>query len=110
MNKNLLYRSIPKVDVLLESQTIQEMIERYSRDSVMEAIRAEMDNLRAFIGGCDEEDKAQEQIALLVSHIGDAVEKMHTPNMKKVINGTGTILHTNLGRAPISREHMKESI
>ena len=54
MNKNLLYRSIPKVDVLLESQTIQEMIERYRRDSVMEAIRAEMDNLRAFIGGCDE--------------------------------------------------------
>lgn len=109
MNKNLLYRSIPKVDVLLESQTIQEMIERYSRDSVMEAIRAEMDNLRAFIGGRDEEDKAQEQIALLVSHIGDAVEKMHTPNMKKVINGTGTILHTNLGRAPISREHMKKA-
>ena len=85
------------------------MIERYSRDSVMEAIRAEMDNLRAFIGGCDEEDKAQEQIALLVSRIGDAVEKMHTPNMKKVINGTGTILHTNLGRAPISREHMRKA-
>ena len=60
MNKNLLYRSIPKVDVLLENQAIQEMIERYSRDSVMEAIRAEMDNLRAFIGGCDEEDKAQD--------------------------------------------------
>lgn len=109
MNKNLLYRSIPKVDVLLENQAIQEMIERYSRDSVMEAIRAEMDNLRAFIGGCDEEDKAQEQITLLISHIGDAVEKMHTPNMKKVINGTGTILHTNLGRAPISREHMKKA-
>ncbi len=109
MNKNLLYRSIPKVDVLLENQAIQEMIERYSRESVMEAIRAEMDNLRAFIGGCDDEEKAQEQIALLVSHIGDAVEKMHTPNMKKVINGTGTILHTNLGRAPISREHMKKA-
>ena len=109
MNKNLLYRSIPKVDVLLENQAIQEMIERYSRDSVMEAIRAEMDNLRAFIGGCDEEDKAQEQIALLVSRIGDAVEKMHTPNNKKVINGTGTILHTNLGRAPISREHMRKA-
>ena len=46
MNKNLLYRSIPKVDVLLENQAIQEMIERYSRDSVMEAIRAEMDNRR----------------------------------------------------------------
>ena len=62
MNKNLLYRSIPKVDVLLESQTIQEMIERYSRDSVMEAIRAEMDNLRAFIGGCDEDIKHRSRL------------------------------------------------
>lgn len=109
MNKNLLYRSIPKVDVLLENQAIQEMIERYSRESVMDAIHTEMDSLRAFIGGCDDEAKAQEQIALLIVHIGDTVEKLNTPNMKKVINGTGTILHTNLGRAPISREHMKKA-
>lgn len=34
------------------------------------------------------------------------VTAMHTPNMRSVINGTGTILHTNLGRAPISQKHM----
>ena len=39
MNKNMLYRSIPKVDVLLEDEAIQAMIEHYSRETVMEAIR-----------------------------------------------------------------------
>ena len=42
MNKNMLYRSIPKVDVLLENETVQELIDHYSRDTVMEAIHAEM--------------------------------------------------------------------
>ena len=106
MNKNLLYRSIPKVDILLADEGIKVLIETYSRESVMEAIHSEMEKLRAFIGVCEEEEKAKQQIALLNENIAKAVSAMHTPNMKKVINGTGTILHTNLGRAPISFEHM----
>ena len=39
MNKNLLYRSIPKVDILLADEKIQELITRFSRETVMEAIR-----------------------------------------------------------------------
>ena len=107
MNKNLLYRSIPKVDVLLEEEAVQEMIEQYGRNSEMEAVREELDHLRAFIGSCEEEEAAKKQIELLVSRIGLRAAKRHTPNMKSVINGTGTVLHTNLGRAPISQEHMK---
>ncbi len=107
MNKKELYRSIPKVDVLLEDEAIQELIAHYSRDTVMEAIHVEMDKLREYIGQCDEEDKAKTQIDLLKEHIERTVAAMHTPNMRMVINGTGTILHTNLGRAPISQEHMK---
>lgn len=108
MNKNILYRSIPKVDVLLEDMEIQKSIEEYSRDTVMEAIHQETDRLRAFIGRCEDENTAQMQIDSLKRNIGLTVEKMHTPNMRSVINGTGTILHTNLGRAPISRTHMKQ--
>ena len=36
MNKNMLYRSIPKVDVLLENETIQDLIDHYSRDTVID--------------------------------------------------------------------------
>ena len=46
MNKNMLYRSIPKVDVLLEDPEIQGLIETYSRDTVVESIHLEMDALR----------------------------------------------------------------
>ena len=106
MNKNTLYRSIPKVDILLEDAGIQSLIETYSRDTVMEAIRSEMDSLRAFIGKCDNEEIAREQIEALKTNITKRVAKMHEPNMKMVINATGTILHTNLGRAPIGQKHM----
>lgn len=108
MDKNMLYRGIPKVDVLLESKAVQGMIEHYSRDTVMEAIRIETDMLRAFIGRCDDEEAAKAQTEMLTAHIEMTVAAMHRPNMRMVVNGTGTILHTNLGRAPISGEHMKK--
>ncbi|WP_418412870.1 hypothetical protein, partial [Anaerobutyricum hallii] len=39
MNKNLLFRSIPKVDILLEEQEIQDLIDVYGRELVMDVIR-----------------------------------------------------------------------
>ena len=107
MNKNVLYRNIPKVDVLLEEEKVKSMIDYYSRDTVVEAIREETEKLRTFIGMCESEELAQAQINALMEHIEASVSAMHTPNMKTVINATGTILHTNLGRAPIGYEHMK---
>ena len=109
MNKNMLYRSIPKVDVLLENERIQETIEQYGRNAVMECIHIETDRLRSFIAKCEDEEEAGKRIKQLVPCIVKTAEKMHTPNMKKVINGTGTILHTNLGRAPIGRAHMEKA-
>ena len=108
MNKNQLYRNIPKVDVLLEMEIIQLLIEQYGRETVMEAIREEMEALRAFIGACEEEEEIVRQIQDLPQQIVRHVERLHTPNMRMVINGTGTILHTNLGRAPISQEHVSK--
>ena len=107
MNKNVFYRKIPKVDILLEEERIRQLICRYSKETVMESIRKETDRLRAFIGKCEDEKEIEAAIGGLTDAIGQTVEEMHTPNMRPVINGTGTILHTNLGRAPISPEHMK---
>lgn len=108
MNKNMLYRSIPKVDVLLEKEEIQNLIATYTRDTVMEGIRVKTEELRAFIGKAEDEELAIKMIEDLCLEITCYVEKIHKPNMQSTINGTGTILHTNLGRAPIGENHMKQ--
>lgn len=107
MDKNLLYRSIPKVDVLLEEATMKEAIQLFGRELVIEATHMEMDELRRLIGDCEDEGEVRGLITNLAASITERIEKMLQPNMRRVINATGTILHTNLGRAPISQEHMK---
>ena len=105
MNKNMLYRSIPKVDVLLENQDIVTLIENHHRDVVVDVIREEIDKLRNFIKENDDVNLIEKKINNLIENIKISTEKVYSYNIKKVINGTGTILHTNLGRAIISKKH-----
>lgn len=105
MNKNTLFRNIPKVDVLLEKTEIIKLIEKYHREVVVDAIREEIDKLRSFIKENDDINLIEEKINNLVGNIILNVEKVYSYNLRKVINGTGTILHTNLGRAIISKKH-----
>lgn len=105
MNKNMLYISIPKVDVLLENPDIVTLIENHHRDVVVDVIREEIDKLRNFIKENDDINLIEEKINNLIENIKISTEKVYSYNIKKVINGTGTILHTNLGRAIISKKH-----
>lgn len=103
MDKNLLYRSIPKVDVLLENDEIKELIFKYGQKAVISIIREETDKLRLMIAESDDEKKLRSKIDNIVGLIVKEVTNLFKPKVRKVINGTGTILHTNLGRAPITR-------
>lgn len=107
MEKAIWYRRIPKVDVLLESEEIVKLMENYSYDVVLEAVRGELDDLRAFIAICENEEEIKERIVTLEKRIQTRVKQVSTPNMRSVINATGTILHTNLGRAPIGEKHIR---
>lgn len=71
MDKNQLYRRIPKVDILLEKEEIKELITRYGRESVMEAVREETEALRAFIGKCRDEEAALEKTEQLPGPSGN---------------------------------------
>ncbi|MFV0362284.1 MAG: L-seryl-tRNA(Sec) selenium transferase [Suipraeoptans sp.] len=107
MDKNKIFRNIPKVDILLENDIVKNLITKYGRECVIYAIREETDILRNDISKMKEEDQALKQLDALVSRIEKNVLDMFNPTMKQVINATGTVLHTNLGRAPISSKHLE---
>jgi L-seryl-tRNA(Ser) seleniumtransferase len=114
VDKNQLFRQIPKVDVILENETIKDLINEFSYDVVMEAIHDETEKLRELIAKTSDKIETSavilSEINSLVANIIEYVTRVYTPNMRKVINATGTILHTNLGRAVISKAHMEKAI
>ncbi len=92
-------RSLPSVDRLLQTSLAVEMIAQYGRPLTVDAIRGELELARArFSQGESLPDEGE-----LLRRIQQQLENWTTPTLFPVINATGVILHTNLGRAPLSR-------
>ena len=104
MDKKNYYRYIPKVDILMETDKIKKLSEKYSRELVLESVRKITDDLREFINSSNSDDDIKYKMDNVIIDVVKDIDKYTSHNMKKVINATGTILHTNLGRAVISNE------
>lgn len=104
MDKNTFLRKIPKIDLLIEEGEIKNLIDNKDRELVVDVIREKTEELREFILSNNSETEIVEKIDNLVDDIVFKVKRVTDFNMRKVINGTGTILHTNLGRAVISEK------
>ena len=102
MNKNDFFRNIPKIDVLLEEERIKELIDSENRDFVVDIVRDKIEELRNLISSTDNVEAIEQGLKNIVPSIVEKITKTFDYNVKRVINGTGTILHTNLGRAVIS--------
>ena len=97
-----LLRKIPKVDDLLHSNQLAQTVEEYGETAVTAAIRAELDCLRQALRS-GQRDALPEQ-AQLCQAIHRRVLQDALPSFRSVINGTGILLHTNLGRACLSEK------
>src|SRR5262249_25676889 len=93
------FRDLPAVDRLLAHEQTQALLARFSRSYVLEHCRGILDELRSAIRRGDlvesEALKADTIVARLSERIGQACEV----GLTRVVNATGTMLHTNLGRA-----------
>jgi L-seryl-tRNA(Ser) seleniumtransferase len=93
-------RNLPSVDALLQDHTLRDLEHRYGHTIVADACRDALDAARANIrAGAD-----APMPALLIDEIYGRVERAVRPSLVPVINATGVIIHTNLGRAPLSEE------
>ncbi len=99
-DRRALLRRLPSVDSLLAHSAIQELIKLHSRDLVVEAIRAQLDEARRSILGSAQVDICEDA---LMQGIEDILSRRQKPTLSPVINATGVIIHTNLGRALLSK-------
>jgi L-seryl-tRNA(Ser) seleniumtransferase len=109
-----LLRQIPSVDELLAQPRLAALSKRVDRNLVVEVARAVLGDLRARIAGEMASTAMAEFAALaadpttLEEQIGAMVERILARSLQPVINATGVILHTNLGRAPITESVVSE--
>lgn len=99
---NALFRAIPSVDRILSDPSCAPLREKYDEAIVKRMVRLALDELREEIrsGRAGEEACSVEAIVSRTSRI-----TLHRvgPQLKTVINATGVIVHTNLGRSPLSQ-------
>src|SRR5713226_7348525 len=99
-----LLRQIPSVDELLALPRLKTLAGRVDRALVVEIARAVLANVRARITGEREITAVALNSAELEGWIAAEVERVLALSLQPVINATGVILHTNLGRAPLPAE------
>jgi L-seryl-tRNA(Ser) seleniumtransferase len=110
-SKSDLLRQIPSVDELLRQPRLAALAARIDRELLLEITRAALTDLRARLSA--EADDRRTIIlpldpAALQNKIANAVEQILARSLQPVINATGVILHTNLGRAPLTELAVEE--
>ena len=91
-------RDLPSVDSLLSETAAEEFVQTYGRSLTVDAIRRSIDSARE---GVRDGGNVPDGAALL-EQAGSYLEAWLRPTLVPVINATGVIIHTNLGRAPLS--------
>jgi L-seryl-tRNA(Ser) seleniumtransferase len=90
--------NLPAVEKLLQADSVQNWIESYGRDEVLRAIRQTLKQARESILACNGEQAELNEVDHLNS-VSKILIGRSKSKMRQVINLTGTVLHTNLGRA-----------
>lgn len=92
-------RNLPSVDQLLQNSTAQDWIPIFGRTLVVEGVRQSLAQARAGY----QESGSLPDVEGLLDRARQLLDGWTRPSLMPVINATGVILHTNLGRAPLSR-------
>jgi len=94
-------RSIPSVDALLEAPAFETLLGAYARDRVVVATREAVHHVREAIGSGQAPDDPTDS-ELYAALARSSLVAGDVPSLRRVINATGVVLHTNLGRAPLA--------
>ncbi|HWO43018.1 MAG TPA: L-seryl-tRNA(Sec) selenium transferase [Candidatus Eisenbacteria bacterium] len=95
-------RELPSVDRLLKHPRCEPLLARYKRDYVTDTCRAVLERVRSRIRQARETERDELTEDAILRRVEAAIAEESEPALVRVVNATGTILHTNLGRALLS--------
>jgi L-seryl-tRNA(Ser) seleniumtransferase len=108
-----LFRKLPSVDDVMRGPAVCSLATSYGHDSVVDAVRVALARLRQEItSGLLDEDALELALSGLAGAVENQLRQALRYSLRPVINATGVILHTNLGRAPLGDaaiEHIRET-
>jgi L-seryl-tRNA(Ser) seleniumtransferase len=94
------FRRLPGVDTVISDERISRLAARYPHDLLVSLVREQLEKAREMItsgNSCPSLDD-------IVHSVSTQLDKLENPVLRPVINATGVVIHTNLGRAPLSKE------
>lgn len=97
-------RNLPAVDTLLNQPAVASLLNEFARPELVHCIRSVLEQRRAALLAGESPDL---DVAALALDVRQMLYRRIQPNLRRVINATGVVLHTNLGRAPLAEEALE---
>jgi len=94
------FRRLPSVDKLISDDRIKQLEQTYPHELVIDLVRQCLERERLSIASGNSSSSIDE----LIESVNTQLRELTSPGPRPLINATGVILHTNIGRAPLSRE------
>ncbi|MBE0448116.1 MAG: L-seryl-tRNA(Sec) selenium transferase [Actinobacteria bacterium] len=112
VSKNKYLRQLPKVDEVLDLPEVKQLSSTYPRPLIVDGIRQVIDGRRGAILSIPDKDLESIELSTssLIKDLEDWLKKQYAPSLKRVINATGVVIHTNLGRSILSESAIEAVI
>jgi L-seryl-tRNA(Ser) seleniumtransferase len=92
---------LPAVDELLREAEMQPLLACYPRSLVVESVRLELDAVKKRVLAENLQVDKTFSLPVFIAGVGEILREWLAPRLKRVINATGVVIHTNLGRSPL---------
>lgn len=94
------FRRLPSVDKVISDRRVKQLGETYPRELLVSLVRQHLERERLSIAAGNQSSSLDE----IVTSVSNQLQGLGNLSLRPVVNATGVILHTNIGRAPLSRE------
>ena len=100
------FRNLPSVDSVLSDRRVRTLGEEYTREWIADVVREQLEEARGTIRNGGDAPTAEE----IVGSVARRIEDLGKVSPRPVINATSVIIHTNLGRAPLSMDALEAMV